>query len=382
MTKAKPAKKPAKPYEDYPLFAHDNGQWAKKIRGKLHYFGKWSEPDEALDAYLQDRDYLHSGKTPPSRDGHTILEVCDRFLIKRQHDVTAGELAQRTYDDYKRACDTLTDLGGSMTIETMKPEDWAKLRADLCKDVGTTTAANRIRIARIALRYLDEIAQVMPRWGKNFSEPSQRTKRKARIEAGERMHTPDQIRAAIEGANEQFGAMILLGINCAFGNNDCASIEWKHIDLDKGWHTFHRPKTYIERKAKLWPETVEALRKVLPEEGSSPVLGRVFTTKYGNIWRGTAVSHEAHKLGIEFYNLRRTFRTISDEIQDTKAIRLVMGHTASASDMDARYTQRISDDRLERVANHVRAWLYPQHQQKPNEAKPRAAKKKKPQPKK
>ena len=40
--------------------------------------------------------------------------------------------------------------------------------------------------------------------------------------------------------------MILLGLNCGFGNADCGGLPTKALDLQAGWVTFARGKTGIE----------------------------------------------------------------------------------------------------------------------------------------
>ena len=40
--------KPEKPHPDCPLLPHATKRWAKKVKGKLHYFGPWRDPDGAL----------------------------------------------------------------------------------------------------------------------------------------------------------------------------------------------------------------------------------------------------------------------------------------------------------------------------------------------
>ena len=53
-----------KPFSSFPLTAHNNGQWCKKIRGKIYFFGIWQDSQTALEQYLRQAENLHARKQP------------------------------------------------------------------------------------------------------------------------------------------------------------------------------------------------------------------------------------------------------------------------------------------------------------------------------
>jgi len=373
----KPAK-PAKPYPDFPLFPHATGRWAKKIRGQLHYFGPWADPDAALTKYLEQKDALHAGRKPrPVAGDVTVKDVANAFLNHKKSLVNAGELSPHTFANYKRAAvELVAKMGKTRLVADLDPADFAALRNRMAKKWGPHRLAVTIQHIRSIFKHAfdAELIAAPVRFGPGFKRPTKKTFRLHRAQQGPKLFTADEIRRLLDAAGTAMKAMILLGINGGFGNGDCASLPLTALDLDAGWANYPRPKTGINRRVPLWPETVQALREALakrPHPKNEKHAGLFFVTKYGLSWgketTDNPVTKETAKLlkalhingrqGLGFYTLRHTFRTVADESKDQVAVDFIMGH--AREDMASVYRERISDERLAAVADHVRLWLFP-----------------------
>ncbi|HLJ94266.1 MAG TPA: tyrosine-type recombinase/integrase, partial [Gemmataceae bacterium] len=358
-------------------FPHATRRWAKKIRGQMHYFGPWEDADGALQKYLDQKDDLYAGRTPRvTGEGLTVRDLLNRFLTSKRHLVDTRELTERTFADYFGTCKRIGEAFGlRRLVSDLASDDFERLRTSLAKTLGPVALGNEIQRVRTVFKYADDEGLIdrPVRYGSTFRKPSKKVLRKARQAKGIRMFEAAEIRALLAKASTHVRAMILLGINCGFGNSDCGNLSLAALDLEKGWVNFPRPKTGIERRCPLWPETIAAVRQSLtkrPQPADESDAGLVFITKYGGPWADkkgvdSTLSKELRKLlnslGINghrnFYGLRRTFETIGGEARDQVAVDAIMGH--ARDDMASVYRERISDERLRAVVEHVRQWLFP-----------------------
>jgi hypothetical protein len=98
--------KPAKTYAEFPLFPHTTKRWAKKIRGKLHDFGPWADPDAALRQYPDQRDDIQAGRKPRhASDTPVAIKVLGNpFLLNKATKRDSSELSVRMFLGYHRIC--------------------------------------------------------------------------------------------------------------------------------------------------------------------------------------------------------------------------------------------------------------------------------------
>lgn len=133
--------RPAKPYPEFPLYAHKTRRWGAKIAGKTHFFGPWRDPFGSLARYMAEKEDLKAGKprraslTPPDASNLlTVEQMVILFLEAKKLNVQAGELSTRTWKEYESLGKRLIRVfGAKVAVVSLGPADFRRLRADFQK---------------------------------------------------------------------------------------------------------------------------------------------------------------------------------------------------------------------------------------------------------
>lgn len=349
--------KPMKPHPDFPLFAHNNGQWAKKIKGRMAYFGPWANHKVALKRYHAEMD------GPPA----SLKAAVDRYLLAQERLQVSGEITQRHHRMVEWSLNKLVaQIGPAKSIARLTSDDYGMWRAAIATTNGAVSLNCHVTRVRAFLNWCkrEKIISELPAWD-SLKKPSRAQLRRARINRGSKMFSPEELRELIRSSDPQLHAMILLALNAGLGNEDLAQL--RTCNIQDTWLDYPRPKTGIERRVPLWPETCEALAAIRPKDGY------VFTTQYGSPWTSKSKMGsdspisakftklckrlDLHKQGRGFYSLRHVCATIGGESGDYAAIEYIMGHAPDSSDMAAIYRERMADSRLLAVVAHIREWV-------------------------
>lgn len=381
-----------KPYPEFPLTPHASGRWRKVYRGTAYWFGPLYDWEAALDRYKHDWPYIIAGKRPPAQgvagEYQTLVDAINIFLAAKDDHRKNGELSDVMLADYLATAKLiLKAVDGNRDVDSIDQEDFRDIRAKLAKGRGLVTLANHVTRARSIFKFMVEegLRSAPLHYGQGFSKPTARSIKRHRESQPDKTFTPEELRVLLDAASPAMRAMIYLGLNAAYGNQDLADLNHRDLNFKTGVLKVARGKTGNPRRVPLWPQTIAAI-ELATERRREPAnpenRDAVFLTVNGlRLRRSEVVEVEGgrvkprvtdgvqvqfrrlldktglHTPGRGFYGLRHTFRTVTDGLADRPAVELVMGHDASG--MRAHYVRHesITPDRLQAVADHVRLWL-------------------------
>ena len=86
--------------DKFPLTFHPTGQYCKKIKGKMYYFG--SDKKEALQKYLDQATYLHGHQedlSKPTKNHMTLKQLCDMYLKYQYSKLQANDLTASHHNE-------------------------------------------------------------------------------------------------------------------------------------------------------------------------------------------------------------------------------------------------------------------------------------------
>jgi integrase len=357
--------------DKFPLTFHPTGQYCKKIKGKMYYFG--SDKKEALQKYLNQATYLHGHQEnlqKPTEDHITLKQLCDMYLKYQYSKLQANDLTASHHNEQIGSLNKLMAfLGQNIDINNISTLDLQNYKRRIQK--------SHVSVCRLNLHI--SIMKAVFHWARK-NDVIENIPNIDAVSRGKIIHqerftfNSEQISQVLSVADVKMRAMIWLGLNCGFGCTDCSELKWTDLDLVNARVKLPRRKTGISRDLPLWPETVESLEKI-PRTGKlvfytsrgNPYLQTLLktngngdckystlntiTTKFSRLIKKSGFSVPR---GTGFYTLRRTAATIAARSGDPFAVQRLLGH--ADLQMATRYVQDVSEQ-TDRVIKNSRMYV-------------------------
>lgn len=243
------------------LLRGGGGKVVSCVMTRIQPDGCWQD---ALEEYDKKRDALYAGREYREDNANvlTVGRLCNDFLNYQLGRLQSAnpEITSRTFIELRGTTDRLIAVfGRDRAVDDLNDRDFEKLRAKIAGHWGPVRLGNEIGRVKSVFKYgrKSDIVSLQ------FKKPTRRILRTHRAGKAKRLFEAAEIHALLDVAPAQLRAMILLGINCGFGNNDCGTIAQSVIDLEAGLIEYTRPKTGIERRCPIWPQTIEALKTAI-----------------------------------------------------------------------------------------------------------------------
>ena len=361
--------KPAKPFADYPLFAHACGKWAKKIEGKTVYFGTWDEPDKALSEY---RAYI-ADKDLDGQSDMTLSKAANLFLAAKNLAVENGLLANRTYSEYKSTLKAmLNHWGREFPLSEIDKAELVRYYNERSETRNLVSMGNECVRIKTIFFYLEDkdLIEEAPKFPEEFKKPSRKLVRRHKREVGSKVISQADMDNLLFNAGGTLKPMILLAVQAGFSPADIANLKLDHVNYDEGksgWINMPRVKTEIDRYFPMLPETAEALKDYVarrPKPARKEDQDYLFLTPSGSRMNPdkseftpwfSALSKQCG-LKATAYWLRHTCQNVAEKGGDMTAVKMLMGH-ADQSISDT-YRHEIEDSRMYDVVSAIGSYLF------------------------
>ena len=134
--------KPAKPYPDFPLFAHNNGQWAREAQARCTTLA----PGDYKAALRKYHAFVNSPES---------LKTCvAKYIESKTLLLSSDEISPRHLRDIKWTLASLSEtIGPDKGIRDLKSADYGVWRTHIAKTNGPVSIGGHIRRVKTFLNW-------------------------------------------------------------------------------------------------------------------------------------------------------------------------------------------------------------------------------------